>query len=112
MIVVCIWKHVHLLGIMKTSCYFTPPLGWLVDYERVYIWYKVAGAPIVMFINIYAGESTIRKTCNFDKPLNHILKVMDGCMQIFCLVKHQNTHKIRMLELHPSPFFTDSPHEA
>ena len=44
-----------------------------------------------MFINIYAGESPIRKTCNFDKPLNHILKVMDGCMHIFCLVKHQNT---------------------
>ena len=51
----------------------------------------LAGAPIVMFINIYAGESPIRKTCNFDKPLNHILKVMDGCMHIFCLVKHQNT---------------------
>ena len=50
-----------------------------------------AGAPIVMFINIYAGESPIRKTCNFDKPLNHILKVMDGCMHIFCLVKQQNT---------------------
>ena len=50
-----------------------------------------AGAPIVMFINIYAGESPIRKTCNFDKPLNHSLKVMDGCMHIFCLVKHQNT---------------------
>ena len=41
MVVVCIWKHVYLLGIVKTSCYFTPPLGWLVDYERVYIWYKV-----------------------------------------------------------------------
>ena len=51
----------------------------------------LAGAPIVMFINIYAGESPIRKTCNFDKPLNHILKVMDGCMHIFCLVKQQNT---------------------
>ena len=53
--------------------------------------HTVAGAPNVMFINIYAGESPIRKTCNFDKPLNHILKVMDGCMHIFCLVKHQNT---------------------
>ena len=52
---------------------------------------RLAGAPIVMFINIYAGESPIRKTCNFDKPLNHILKVMDGCMHRFCLVKHQNT---------------------
>ena len=64
----------------------------------------LAGAPIVMFINIYAGESPIRKPCNFDKPLNHILKVMDGCMQIFCLVSIK-THKIRMLELQPSPFF-------
>ena len=36
-----------------------------------------ARAPIVIFINIYAGELPIRKTCNFDKPLNHILKVMD-----------------------------------
>ena len=71
----------------------------------------LAGAPIVMFINIYAGDSPIRKTCNFDKPLNHILKVMDGCMHIFCLVSIK-THKIRMLELQPSPFFTDSLHEA
>ena len=71
----------------------------------------VAGAPIVMFINIYAGDSPIRKTCNFDEPLNHILKVMDGCMHIFCLVSIK-THKIRMLKLQPSPFFTDSLHEA
>ena len=70
-----------------------------------------AGAPIVMFINIYAGESPIRKTCNFDKPLNHILKVMDGCMHIFCFVSIK-THKISMLELQPSPFFTDLLHEA
>ena len=44
-----------------------------------------------MFVNIYAGELAIRKTCNSDKSLNHILKVMDGCMalsfmHIFCLV--------------------------
>ena len=71
----------------------------------------LAGAPIVMFINIYAGESPIRKSCNFNKPLNHILKVMDGCMHIFCLVSIK-THKIRMLELQPSPFFTDSLREA
>ena len=63
----------------------------------------LAGAPIVMFINIYAGESPIRKSCNFDKPLNHILKVMDGCMHIFCLVSIK-THKIRMLQLQPSLF--------
>ena len=31
-----------------------------------------------MFVNIYAGELPTRKTCNFDKHLNHILKVMDG----------------------------------
>ena len=29
------------LGIMKTSCYFTPALGWLVDHERVYMCYNV-----------------------------------------------------------------------
>ena len=29
------------LCIMKTSCYFTPPLGWLVVHERVYMSYKV-----------------------------------------------------------------------
>ena len=62
----------------------------------------LAGAPIVMFINIYAGDSPIRKTCSFDKPLNHILKVRDGCMHIFCLVSIK-THKIRMLELQQSP---------
>ena len=71
----------------------------------------LAGAPIVMFFNIYAGDSPIRKTCNFDKPLNHILEVMDGCMHIFCLVSIK-VHKIRMVELQPSPFFTDSLHEA
>ena len=26
-----------------------------------------------------------KETCNFDKPLNNILKVMDGYMHIFCL---------------------------
>ena len=44
----------------------------------------LAGAPIL--------ELPIRKTCNFDKPLNHILKVKDGCMHIFLPCKHQNTH--------------------
>ena len=44
----------------------------------------LAGAPIMMLVNIYAGELPIRKTCDFDKPLNHILKVMGGCMHIFC----------------------------
>ena len=64
----------------------------------------LAGAPIVMFINIYAGELAIRKTCNLDKPLYHILKVMDGCVHIFCLVSIK-THIIRILELQPCPFF-------
>ena len=41
----------------------------------------------------------------------HILKVKDGCMHIFCLVSIK-THIIRMLELQPSPFFTDLLHEA
>ena len=62
------------------------------------------GAPIVMFVNIYAGELPIRKTCNFDKPLNHILKTMDGCMHIFCLVSIK-THITSMMELQLSPFF-------
>ena len=70
---------------------------------------QLARAPIVMFVNIYAGELPIRKTCNFDKPLNHIFKVMDGCMHIFCLVSIK-THIIRMLELQLSPFCTDSLH--
>ena len=48
---------------------------------------EFAMTPIVMFINIYAGElPIIRKTCNFDKFLNDILKVVDGCMHISCLV--------------------------
>ena len=71
----------------------------------------LAGAPIVMFVNIYSGELPIRKTNNFDKPLNHILKVKDGCMHIFCLVSLK-THIITMMELQPSLFFTDSLHEA
>ena len=71
----------------------------------------LAGAPIMIFVNIYAGELPIRKTRNFDKPLNHILKVIDGCMHIFCLVSIK-THIISMLELEPSLFFTDSLHEA
>ena len=29
------------LSIMKTSCYFTPALGWLVDHEHVYMCYNV-----------------------------------------------------------------------
>ena len=41
MIVVFIWKHVHLLGIMKQAVTFTPPLGWLIDHDRVYIGYNV-----------------------------------------------------------------------
>ena len=57
-----------------------------------------------MFVNIYAGELPIRKTCNLDKPLNSILKVMDGCnMHVFCL-ESIKSHIIRMLELQPSPF--------
>ena len=63
----------------------------------------LAGAPIVMFVNIYAWELPIRKTCNFDKPLNHISKVMGGCMHIFCPVSIK-THIISMLELQASPF--------
>ena len=63
----------------------------------------LAGAPIVMFVNIYAGELPIRKTCNFDKPLNHISKVMGGCTHIFCLASIK-PHIISMLELQPSPF--------
>ena len=69
-------------GIPKSWCDYSP---------EVTCGLHLAGAPIVMFINIYTGESHIRKTCNFDKPLNHILKVMDGCMHIFCLVKYQHT---------------------
>ena len=57
------------------------------------------------------AHTHVRKTCNFDKPLNHILKVMDGCMNMFCLVSIK-THIISMMELQPSPFFTDSLHEA
>ena len=53
----------------------------------------------------------VRKICNFDKPLNHILKVMDGCMHIFCLVSIK-TPIISMMELQPSPFFTNLLHEA
>ena len=68
-------------------------------------------AQIVMFVNIYTGELPIRKTGNFDKPLNHVLKVIDGCMHIFCLVSIK-AHIISMLELQPSLFFTDSLHEA
>ena len=71
----------------------------------------LAGAHIVMFVNNYAGELPIRKTCNFDKPLNHISKVMGGCMHIFCLVRIK-THIISMLELQPSLFYNDSLHEA
>ena len=57
------------------------------------------------------AHTDVRKTCNFDKPLNHILKVMDGCMHMFCLVSIK-THIISMMELQPSPLFTDSLHEA
>ena len=67
----------------------------------------LAGAPIVMFVNNYAGELPIRKTCNFDKPLNRISKVMGGCMHIFCLVSI-----ISMLEFQLSPFFNDSLHNC
>ena len=31
----------HLLGIMKQAVTFTPPLGWLIDHDRMYIGYKV-----------------------------------------------------------------------
>ena len=71
----------------------------------------LAEAPIVMFVNIYAGDSPIRKTCNFMKPLNYILKVMDGFMHIFCLVSIK-THIIRMLEWQPSLRFLPMKHEA
>ena len=104
----CIYSEQHafiaILSIDKELVLYQPPefnledmnaqirqwfgtVGWFVQLLGAVF----AGAPIVMFINIFAGESAIRKTCNFDKPLNHILKVMDGCMHIFCLVKHQNT---------------------
>ena len=39
----------------------------------------LAGAPIVMFVNI-------RKTCNFDKPLNNVLK---SWMAHILLLRHQ-----------------------
>ena len=92
-------------------CMLPPACKKIVRKHISHTLYGVAGAPIVMFINIYAGESPIRKSCNFDKPLNHIFKVMEGCMHIFCLVSIK-THIIRMLELQQSPFFTNSLHEA
>ena len=69
------------------------------------------------------AHAHVRKTCNFDKPLNHILKVMDGCMHMFCLVSIKTriismiivnikTGIISMMELQPSPFFTNLLHEA
>ena len=45
-----------------------------------------------------------KETCNFDNPLDNILKVMGGCIHIFCLVSIK-IHIIRMLELQPSQFF-------
>ena len=59
-----------------------------------------------MFIDIYAGDLAIRKLCYFDRPLNNILKSMDGCLHIFCLVNIKS-HRIRMLEMQPSLFYTD-----
>ena len=47
----------------------------------------VAGAPIVMFINIYAGELAIRKTCNLDKPLYHIYRCVFGKRNYRVLVR-------------------------
>ena len=64
---------------------------------------SLAGAPILWGV--------AHKENNFDKPLNHILKVMDGCMHIFCLVSIK-THIITMMELQKSLFFTNSLHEA
>ena len=70
----------------------------------------LARAPIVMFINIYAGELPIRKTCNFDKPLNHIFKVrMAVCTYLPC--KHQNTHN-QNAGIATESVFTDSLHEV
>ena len=54
--------------------------------------YWFAGAPTVMFVNVYAGELPIRKMCNFNKPLNNILKEIDGCYAYILPCKHQNTH--------------------
>ena len=101
MLVICWWSRI---GYMIKGRY-----NW--NNKNRHASRDFAGAPIVMFVNIYAGDSPIRKTCNFIKPLNYILKVMDGCMHIFYL-ENIKTHVIRMLEWQPSPFFTDSLHEA
>ena len=63
-----------------------------------------AGRNSLHTFRYFACSVNARKTCNFHKRLNHILKVMDGCMHIFCLVSIK-THITRKLELQPSPFF-------
>ena len=47
----------------------------------------------MMFVNVYAGDLSIRKTCNHDRPLNNVLKDIDDCMHVFCLgsVKHRKS---------------------
>ena len=65
---------------------------------------QLAGAPIGMLINIYAGELPIRKMCNFDKPRNNILKGMDDCMHLFYL-ESIKSHIKRMIELQYSQFY-------
>ena len=53
----------------------------------------VTQSRFLAIVNIYAGELLIRNTCNFNKPLNNILKVMHGSVPIFCLL-NINTHTI------------------
>ena len=47
-----------------------------------------------------------KENINFDKPLNNILKVINGCMHIFCLVSIKY-HRIRIMILKYNQFFTD-----
>ena len=70
----------------------------------------LAGAPIMMFVNIYAWVAH-KENMQFRQTSEPYFKVMDGYMHIFCPVSIK-THIISMLELQMSPFFTDSLHEA
>ena len=74
----------------------------------------LAGAPIMMFLNKYAREMPISKTCNPDEPLNNILKRQGWLYASFLYLVNIKPQMVIMIKLQFQKFgaevWSETPH--
>ena len=83
-----------------------PFFQWMDLEPNIAVWFQRFGTR-----GVAHKENGSKKTCNFDKPLNNILEVMDGCLHRFYLVSNES-HMITMIELQLNQFYTDLLYKA